>query len=99
MLKRSIKRIFGFFPILAKNKKIKFFGQIIKLILQSINSEKDLTNFHKFWNSTYWQGSEIREMLKIQKNYKNGSNKRQNIQNTFIWPFFEQILLSQFRFV
>ena len=45
MLKRPIKSIFCFFLILAKNKKIEFFGQIIKLILQSINGEEDLTNF------------------------------------------------------
>ena len=44
MLKRSIKRIFGFFEILARNKKFKFFGQIIKSILQSTNGEGKLIN-------------------------------------------------------
>ena len=44
MLKRSIKSIFVFFAILAKNKKIEFFGQIIKSILQSVNGEEKLTN-------------------------------------------------------
>ena len=44
MLKRSIKRIFGFFEILAKNKKFEFFGQIIKSNLQSVNGEENLTN-------------------------------------------------------
>ena len=41
---RSIKRIFGFFEILAKNKKFEFFGQIIKSILQSTNGEGKLIN-------------------------------------------------------
>ena len=44
MLKRSIKRIFGFIEILAKNKKFEFFGQIIKSILQSTNGEEKLIN-------------------------------------------------------
>ena len=44
MLKRSIKRVFGFYEILARNKKFEFFGQIIKLILQSVNGEEELTN-------------------------------------------------------
>ena len=44
MLKMSIKRNFGFFEILAKNKKFEFFGQIIKSILQSVNGEEKLTN-------------------------------------------------------
>ena len=44
MLKRSIKRIFGFFEILAKNKKFEFFGKIIKSILQSTNGEGKLIN-------------------------------------------------------
>ena len=44
MLKRSIKRNFGFFEILAKNKKFEFFGQIIKSILQSTNGEGKLIN-------------------------------------------------------
>ena len=40
----SIKRNFGFFEILAKNKKFEFFGQIIKSILQSTNGEGKLIN-------------------------------------------------------
>ena len=44
MLKRSIERIFGFYEILARNKKFEFFGQIIKSILQSVNGEEKLTN-------------------------------------------------------
>ena len=44
MLKRSIKIIFGFFEILARNKKFEFFGQIIKSILQSTNGEGKLIN-------------------------------------------------------
>ena len=44
MLKRSIKRIFGFIEILAKNMKFEFFGQIIKSILQSTNGEGKLIN-------------------------------------------------------
>ena len=44
MLKRSINTIFAFFLILTRNKKFEFFGQIIKLILQSINSEEKLTH-------------------------------------------------------
>ena len=44
MLKRSIKTIFGFFEIFARNKKFEFFGQIIKSILQSVNGEEILTN-------------------------------------------------------
>ena len=44
MLKRSIKRIFGFSEIFARNKKFEFFGQIIKLILQPVNGEEILTN-------------------------------------------------------
>ena len=43
MLKRSIKTIFGFFEILTRNKKFEFFGQVIKSILQSVNSEEKLT--------------------------------------------------------
>ena len=49
MLKRSIKRIFGFFEIFARNKKCEFFGQIIKSILQSVNGEEKLT--HELQNS------------------------------------------------
>ena len=44
MLKRSSKRIYGLFEILAKKKKFEFFGQIIKSILQSTNSEEKLIN-------------------------------------------------------
>ena len=44
MLKRSIERIFGFYEILARNKKFEFFGKIIKSILQSVNGEVILTN-------------------------------------------------------
>ena len=44
MLKSSNKRIFGFFEILAKNKKFEFCGQIIKSILQSTNGEGKLIN-------------------------------------------------------
>ena len=44
MLKRSIERIFGFYEILARNKKFEFFGQLIKSILQSVNGEEKLTN-------------------------------------------------------
>ena len=44
MLKRSIKRILGFYEIFARNKKFKFFGQLIKSILQSVNDEEKLTN-------------------------------------------------------
>ena len=44
MLKRSVKRIFGFFEILAKNKKFEFFWQIIKSILQLTNGEGKLIN-------------------------------------------------------
>ena len=44
MFKRSIKRIFGFFEISARNKKFEFFGQIIKSIFQSVNVEEKLTN-------------------------------------------------------
>ena len=44
MLKRSIKRIFGFFEILARNKKFEFFGQIIESIIQSVSGEEKLTN-------------------------------------------------------
>ena len=44
MLKRSIKTIFEFFEIFARNKKFEFFGQIIKSILQSVNGEEKLTN-------------------------------------------------------
>ena len=39
---RSVKRIFGFIEILAKNIKFQFFGQIIKSILQSTNGEGKL---------------------------------------------------------
>ena len=44
MLKRSIKRNFGFFEIFARNKKFEFFGQLLKSILQSVNGDEKLTN-------------------------------------------------------
>ena len=54
MLKRSIKRIFGFFEIFARNKKFEFFGQLMKSILQSVNGEEKiaykLRNLVKLYN-------------------------------------------------
>ena len=63
MLKRSIKTIFGFFDILTRNKKLEFFGQIIKSILQSVNGEEKLTRITKFGKIILWQDSKIFTML------------------------------------
>ena len=44
MLKRSIKTIFGFYEIFARNENSEFFGQLIKSILQSVNGEEKIAN-------------------------------------------------------
>ena len=79
MLKRSIKRIFVFFEIFARNKKFEFFGQIIKSILQSVNGEEKLTN--KLRNSVKLYNGKIakfEECWKISKRIiKNGQIREQ----------------------
>ena len=90
MLKRSIKRIFGFFEILTRNKKFEFFGQIIKSILQSVNGEEKLTNelnnLVKLYNGKI---AKFAQCCKIPKRIIKIGQIREKLKNTFIWPFLK----------
>ena len=88
MFQRSIKTIFGFFEILTRNKKFEFFGQIIKSILQSVNSEEKLTN--ELQNSVklyYGKIAKFAQCCKISKRIIKIGQIREKLKNTFIWPF------------
>ena len=87
---------FWVFLILAKNKKIKFFGQIIKLILQSINDEKDLTNFLQILKYHILARQQNSNNAKKKKYYKNETNKGKALKirlfGHFLNKFFYLIL-------